>query len=106
MNDQCDICNEPLGDGACFPWIGAPFSVRKVHELCSFCGHVMKPRSVQLSEGSSVNLIGTFDGDIFTLDEMQADGFKDKIRLTKSIKALGERLGMSKKEINVRLGKA
>ena len=101
---KCEVCKQIIGedDGFC-NWHGPPFSMRAEKEICTYCLGAMKPKLIQKDEKDpGVAIIGTYNGDVYTISEMMADGFEKK-RASLSIKAVGKCLALSQTEITKRL---
>jgi len=101
---KCQICKQVINENDSFcKWYGPPFSMRAEKEICCYCLGAMKPKIVKKNEDDpGIAIIGTYNGDVYTLSEMIAEGF-DKKRASLSIRIVGKCLALSQSEITKRL---
>ena len=95
-NDNCQICGQDTNNGFC-NWYGAPFSVRSTYMLCYYCICTLKPKKY-----GDINHVGTYDNDIYSLNEMVEDGFQPT-KAAICIKALGKALKIDNASLKAKL---
>lgn len=96
----CSCCKFDLAEDICyFSWHGQPFSVNSTVKLCSHCGFLLKPQVTK----DNCAIIGTYANDIYSVKEMNEDGFNDKKRIINSIKLMGKKLNFTQKDIDKRV---
>jgi hypothetical protein len=99
MPNICACCKIDFSDDFCtFSWSGPPFAKNSPVKLCPYCGYAIKPRT-----SANIAFIGTSDNDVYSWREMKDDGFIDKKRVVRSIKAVGKAIGLPKKVISSKL---
>jgi len=104
MTSKCQVCGQSTDDGY-YNWFGPPFSMRTSKEICTCCLTAIKPKVFnQTGDDAGIAIIGTYDGDIYTLSEMVEEGF-DKEQANRSLRVVGKYLGLSPYRVKQKLAK-